>query len=382
MSSCTPQRTSSVRWTLGLMLSAAVGVMPGMSLAEHSPANGARPPVAETLAFYQPDVLVSGHMTIAGSDTMQPLLAKLAMEFRRRHPDIKIAVQGSRNHQEKSVLPLLQGFLDGDANMRRGDGKTSGHLGSQDVQFLASSRPLTEKEIKRFRARHGYEPMAVIIAQDAVALYVHKDNPISGLTLDQVDAIYSTTRNRGGNDIRTWGQLSLPDTWQAAPLRVYGRDPQSSTGTLPFFKQVVMMDGDFRKEIQTQPGAASVVLAVGADRLGIGYSGIGFQTSSVRVVPLAEQAGMPFIEPTAETVMSGRYPLSRPLYLYVKKAPDKKWDPKMLEFLRFANSREGQETVAHSGVYPLTPSQVANNYNNLGEPARMAQSGSTAIIRD
>ena len=382
MSSCTPQRTSSVRWTLGLILSASLGVMPGISLAEHAPANGARPSVADTLAFYQPDAIVSGHMTIAGSDTMQPLLAKLAMEFRRRHPDIKIAVQGSRNHQEKSVLPLLQGFLDGDANSRRGDGKISGHLGSQDVQFLASARPLTEKEIKRFRARHGYEPIAVMIAQDAVALYVHKDNPITGLTLDQVDAIYSTTRKRGGYDIRTWGQLGLTDTWQAAPVRVYGRDAQSSTGTLPFFKQVVLMDGDFKKEVQTQPGSASVVLAVGHDTHGVGYSGIGFQTSSVRVVPLAEQSGMPFIEPTAETVMSGRYPLSRPLYLYVKKAPDKNWDPKMLEFLRFANSREGQETVAQSGVYPLTPSQVATNLDNLGEPARMARSGSSTIVRD
>ena len=381
MNSCPQQQTSLVRWTLGFMLSAAfVAVMPGMSLAEHSPANGARPPVAETLSFYQPNATVSGHMTIAGSDTMQPLLAKLAMEFRRRHPDIKIAVQGSRNHQETSVLPLTQAFIDGLANSRRGDGKVSGHLGSNDVQMLASSRALTAEEIKKFRARHGYEPTAIMIAQDAVALYVHKDNPVPGLTLEQVDAIYSQTRKRGAPDLRIWGGVGLTDIWEGAPIHVYGRDARS-TGTLPFFRQVVMLDGDFKKDVQTQPGSASVVLAVAADKIGVGYSGIGFQTSSVRVVPLAEGPGMPFIEPSAETVMSGLYPLSRPLYLYVNKDPNKAWEQNVLEFLRFVNSREAQQTVVQSGVYPLISNQVAKNYDSLAQPAQMPQSHSSAVLQ-
>ena len=375
------RHTSMATWTRGLIFSAAsLMVMPQMSRAEHSPVDGARPAVDEALSFYQPQAIVSGRMTIAGSDTMQPLLAKLAIEFRGRHPDIKIAVQGSRNHQESSVLPLTQAFIDGLANSRRGDGKVSGHLGSNDVQMLASSRALTAEEIKKFRARHGYEPTAIMIAQDAVALYVHKENPVPGLTLEQVDGIYSQTRRRGASDLRSWGRVGLTDIWEGAPIHVYGRDARS-TGTFPFFKQVVMLDGDFKKDVQTQPGSASVVLAVAADKMGIGYSGIGFQTSSVRVVPLAESPGMPFIEPSAETVMSGRYPLSRPLYLYVNKDPGKAWEQNVLEFLRFVNSREAQQVVVLTGVYPLTSSQVAKNYDNLGQSAQIAQSQSSAVLQ-
>jgi phosphate transport system substrate-binding protein len=303
------------------------------------------------------------------------------VEFRRLHPDVKIAVQGSRNHQESSVLPLTQAFIDGLANSRRGDGKISGHLGSNDVQLLASSRPLTGEEIKQFRQRHGYEPTAVLIAQDAVALYVNKNNPITGLTLEQIDAIFSKTRKRGSQeDLRTWGQLGLPDEWQQGLIRAYGRDARS-TGTLPFFKHVVLLDGEFKNHVQAQPGSASIVLAVAGDPFGIGYSGIGFQTSSVRPVSIAEKAGAPFVAPSADMVMNGSYPLSRPLYLYVNKDPNKDLDPKILEFLKFANSREGQETIIQAGVYPLTSVQIARNLSILGIGVQAASIQNASTIK-
>ena len=318
--------------------------------------------IVRTTALVQPDMesyvaqhTVNGRMTIAGSDTMQGPLSKLAMEFRRRHPDMKIAVQGSRD----SKLSPEDVFLTGISTMRRGDGDTAGHFGAYDVQLLASSRALTDDEIKRFESRYGYAPTAVAIAQDAVAIYVHQDNPISELTLDQVDAIFSATRKRGLSEIQQWGQVGA-DAWQHAPIHLYGRD-QRSTGTLPFFKHIVMRGGEFKKALTPEPGSASVVVAVEKDRYGIGYSGIGFQTSAVKAVSLSEAAGSPAVAPTVETVMQGRYPLSRPLYLYVNKDPKKEWDPKVREFLRFINSREGQETVARAGVYPLSSSQVSHN---------------------
>jgi phosphate transport system substrate-binding protein len=321
--------------------------------------------VAPQIESYIAQVPVNGRMTIAGSDTMQPVLSKLAMEFRRRHSNIRIAVQGSRD----SKLSPEDVFLAGIATMRRGDGDTAGHFGAYDVQLLASSRPLTDEEIKRFESRYGYAPTPVVIAQDAVAVYVNQENPVTQLTLAQVDAIFSSTRKRGAPDLTAWGQVGLDGEWERAPIHLYGRD-QRSTGTLPFFKQVVMQGGDFKKHLIAEPGSASIILAVGKDREGIGYSGIGFQTSAVRALALSENPATPAIAPSVESVMDGRYPLSRPLYLYVNKNPQSGWDPKILEFLRFVNSREGQETVARAGVYPLTSVQVSHNLA-LMEPKRL-----------
>ena len=349
--------------------------------ADHPGSTHVQSTLDMTTTSYEPATQVAGSLTIAGSDTMQPILAKLAMEFRRLHPDMIIAVQGSRNHRERTVLPLTQAFVDGLANSRRGDGKVQGHLGSQNVELLASSRLLTAEEIRRFRLRHGYEPTAVPIAQDAVAVYVHRDNPMQGLTLQEADAIFSKARKRGAPaPIRTWGQVGVKGEWESAPIRTYGRDLRSS-GTLPFFRQIVLLDGEFRSDISMQPGSASVVLAVSNDPDGIGYSGIGFQSSSVRVVPLAEKPGAPYVMPSAESVMSGAYPLSRPLYLYVNKAPGEDLDPKILEFLKFANSREGQATVVRAGVYPVSALQVAANLEALtGSPIQAAVSGNGSSV--
>ncbi len=341
---------------VGLLVSVTVLALSVPSHAEHEKANYAAAFVDPGLYSYAAKSAVSGRMTIAGSDTMQPVLSKLAIEFRRRHPDMKIAVQGSRD----SKLTPEQVFVNGISTMRRGDGDTSGHLGAYDVQMLASSRALTETELERFSSRYGYAPLAIPIAQDGLAIYVHRDSPIERLTLGQVDAIFSSTYKRGLPAIESWGQLGLDGNWQHAPIRLYGRD-QRSTGTFPFFKHVVLMDGEFKKTVSGQPGSASVVLAVGKDLYGIGYSGIGFQTSDVRAVALAENEGMSYVTPTADTVMSGQYPLSRPLYLYVNKDPGKELDAKLSEFLRFVNSREGQETVARAGVYPLSSAQIDRN---------------------
>ena len=307
---------------------------------------------------------VTGRISVAGSDTMQPVLAKLAIEFRRRHPEIKIAVQGTKD----SRLSPEDVFLSGLSTMRRGDGDTAGHFGSYDVQLLASSRPLNDKEIKKFQSRYGYAPTAVTIAQDAVAVYVNKDNPINQLSVSQVDAIFSNTRKRGMTEIQEWGKLGLEGDWGPAPIRLYGRD-HKSTGTLPFFKQNVLQGGEFKKSVIPEPGSASVVMAVAKDRYGIGYSGIGFQTSGVKAVALSENPEGPAVAPSVESVMDGKYPLSRPLYLYVNKDPNEEWDAKIQEFLRFINSREGQETVARAGIYPLSSAQVNANLAQI-DPKR------------
>jgi phosphate transport system substrate-binding protein len=341
-------------WTLGIALGSACLLGPsGLAAAEQ--AGVIR--VDTGITHYTAPSKLSGNMVIAGSDTMQPLMLKLASAFRQIHQDAKIGVQGGGT--EKALLQLLSS----QAQIRRGDGFYNGHQISGHVSMLASSRRLTEEEAQDFRSRYGYEVTEVPIAMDAVAIYVNQENPIQGLTLEQVDAIFGKERKRGlQEDITTWGQLGLK-SWAQQPIHLYGRDKQSGTRT--FFKHAALLDGDLKASVKEEPGSAMEILGISRDPLAIGYVGIGFQTSMVRVVPLAEKEGMPFVTPSAESAATGAYALSRPLYLYVKKDSQAELEPVIMEFLKFINSREGQSLVAKAGAYPLTAAQVAKNLQTL-----------------
>lgn len=307
---------------------------------------------------------VQGRFTIAGSNTMYPLVTRLAAEFRRYCPNVHIAIEG---HGSKSVVaedrrPFWE-MVQNKSTYRRGDGSDDGHQVSMHVQVMASSRRLSTKEVETFESRYGYRPMEIPIALEAVAIYVHKDNPVQGLTLDQVSAIFSNTSRHGLKEITTWGQLGLQDERREAGLHLYGRDQRS--GTRAYFKERVLLDEEFRTTLQEEPGSANLILAVGRDPLGIGYSGIGFQTSFVRVLPLAAKSGLPFVSPSAESVMDGSYPLTRTLYLYINKKPSERLSPALSEFLRFVNSRQGQEIVVKAGVYALPPVDIHKNSEEL-----------------
>jgi phosphate transport system substrate-binding protein len=309
-----------------------------------------------TRTGYSPVNGLEGRFTVAGSDTMQPLMLKLASEFHRLHPNTKIAVQGGG-----SEMAMMQ-FLEDQATIRRGDAKAQGHLISSKVALLASSRPLNEEERKDFRSRFGFDAVEMPIALDAVAIYVHRDNPIRGLTLEQVDGVFSESHRRGSQDIRTWGQLGLDDH-AAERIVVHGRDKKS--GTRSFFRHVALLDGEIRSDLQEEIGSASEILAISRNPWAIGYAGAGFQTSHVRMVPIAEKAGDPFMLPTATTAADRSYPLSRHLFLYANQ-PVGDLEAAVREFLKFINSAEGQQMVAKAGAYPLSSQDVAANLKVLG----------------
>lgn len=328
----------------------------GRAAAEHAGIH-AKPGLDTALPNYEPGEAQTGRLTIAGSDSMQPLMGRLASEFRRWHPEMKLSVQGGGTES------ALESFLQGMAFSRRGDGNVKGHLGSNGVMLLAASRPLTHDEVQSFRSRFGYDPTEVPIALDAMAVYVHRNNPLSGLTLDQLDAIFSKTLKRGLPDIRTWGQLGLKDDWEQSAIHLYGRGKQSGTRFL--FKQEVLLDGEFKPEVRQEQGNASMILAVARDSFAIGYAGTGFQSSLVRVIPLAGRAGAPFVMPTEQSILDGTYPLRRHLYLYVNKDPKDDLPKPVLEFLKFVNSREGQLLVVKAGVYPLPIAELAKNLQTV-----------------
>ncbi len=319
-----------------------------------------KPEVDPAIGPYVAHAHVTGGVVVSGSDTVQPIIVKIASMFRQLQPDIKIAVQGGGTDAAVSLFVQNQAFF------RRGDADASSksHMVSSDIALLAASRPLTEEERKDFRSRYRYDVTEIPIAGDAVAVYVNRQNPIEGLTMEQLDAIFSRDRKRGlSEEITTWGKAGLGNEWGQQPIHAYGQNKQSGTRT--FFIHEALLGGELRADVREESGPASQILAISRDNLGIGYAGIGFQASTVRILPLAERTGNAYVTPSAETVADGTYPLGRQLYLYVKKDPKAQLDPAALEFLRFVNSREGQNMIAKAGAYPLPAHQVVKNLQIL-----------------
>lgn len=344
-----------------LVTAAALSLFAGYAGAEHAGLSGAGGPMVDpAIEPYTNHNGLHGKLSIAGSDTMRPLISKLAAQFQSLHPGAQIAVEGTGSSA------AIREFLLGLSYQRRGDKVQSrGTAGSNAVELLASSRQLTEQEQKGFEFNYGYRPLEVPIAMDAVAIYVHKNNPIQRLTLAQIDGIFGKDHKREQATISNWSQVGLLESSLAQqPIHLYGRDKRS--GTREFFKHVALKDGDLVDTVVEQPGSASEIIAIAQDPLAVGYAGAGFNISDVRQVPIAAQPDQNAVLPSVETVTSGAYPLGRSLFLYVKKNPNDKLDPFVAEFLSFVNSRQGQETVARASFYPLTGAQVAKNLQDLG----------------
>lgn len=349
-----------------LAATAMVALFGGHAGAEHAGLGAAgEQRVDPAVELYNTQNRVEGKLSIAGSDTMKPVISKLAAQFLSLHPGAEIAVEGVGSGA------AIREFQLGISYQRRGDkvrGRGTG--GSNRVQLLASSRQMTEEEQQGFQYNYGYRPFEVPIARDAVAIYVHRDNPVQQLSLAQIDAIFDKDLKRGQPAITTWGQVGLPETALASqPIRLYGRDKRS--GTREFFKHVALKDGELRDTVKEQPGSASEIIAIAQDPLAIGYAGTGFNIPEVRQVPIAIQPDQAPVLPSVDSVASGAYPLGRSLYLYVNKNPKEKLDPLVAEFLAFVNSRQGQETVARASLYPLSGTQVARNLQDLGLKTRM-----------
>ncbi len=282
---------------------------------------------------------VSGNLSSVGSDTLANLMTLWTEEFKRVYPNVNIQVQAAGS----STAP--PGLTEGTSNIG------------------PMSRMMKDKEIEAFETRHGYKPTAVGVAIDALAVFVNKDNPIQGLSIEQLDAIFSSTRTCGGlEDITRWGQLGLSGAWKDRPIQLYGRN--SVSGTYGYFKQRALCKGDFRSNVNEQPGSASVVQSVSTGVNAIGYSGIGYRTSGVRTVPLSKK-GTNYVDATSETAVSGAYPLSRLLYIYVNKHPNKPLPPMEYEFLRMVLSRQGQEVVVKDGYVPLPAKLAARQLDAL-----------------
>jgi len=310
-----------------------------------------RPDISQAQAKVDPELPeyqkvsgISGTLSSAGSDTLANLMTLWSQEFRRFYPNVTVQIQASGSSTAPTAL------IEGTANIG------------------PMSRLMRDQEIEAFENRYGYKPMLFAVAIDALSVFVHKDNPIEGLTLTQLDGIFSATRNcPGAIDIDVWGQLGLDGSWANREIQLYGRN--SVSGTYGHFKERALCRGDFRSTVNEQPGSASVVQSVATSLNGIGYSGMGYSTSSVRTVPIAREAGAPFVAPDMENAIAGAYPMSRFLYLYVNKPPEGPMTPMIREFVRMTLSREGQAVVVRDGYVPFPANVAARERARLDVPA-------------
>ncbi|MPY86367.1 MAG: phosphate ABC transporter substrate-binding protein PstS family protein [Luteitalea sp.] len=284
---------------------------------------------------------ISANLSSVGSDTLENLMTLWAEDFKRHYADVDIQIQGAGT---STAPPAL---TEGTAT-----------LGPM-------SREMRQGEIQAFETKHGYPPTMVRVAVDLLAVYVNRENPVEGLTISQVDAIFSSTRRCGHpSDITRWGQLGMTGAWTNRDFTLHSRNAVS--GTYGFFKENALCDGEYKRTINEQSGSASVVRGVAKSINGIGYSGIGYITSGVRAVPLAAKQGEPFQAPTPDNAESGAYPLTRFLYIAVNKPPNRGLPPLESEFLKMVLSKQGQETVVRDGYIPLPATVVEEELQKTG----------------
>ncbi len=283
---------------------------------------------------------VSGNLSSVGSDTLANLMTLWAESFKKAYPNVNIQIQAAGS---STAPPAL---AEGTSNMG------------------PMSRKMKSKEIESFEKKHGYKPTAIRVAIDALAVYTHKDNPIKGLTIPQIDAIFSSTRKCGADsNISKWGGVGLTGSWKERDIQIFGRN--SVSGTYGYFKKKGLCKGDYKNTVNEQPGSASVVQSVTASLNAIGYSGIGYRTAGVKLIPLAKKSGKPFIAATPETASSGKYPLSRYLYVYVNKHPNKALPPMQYEFIKLILSKTGQSVVIKDGYVPVSAAVAAKELAKL-----------------
>ena len=284
---------------------------------------------------------VSGSLKCVGSDTINNLVALWAEGFKKFYPSVREGIEG-------------KGSASGPPALTEGT-----------CTFAPMSRNWKPSEIDAFKEKHGYAPVVVPTAIDMLAVFVHKDNPLPELSLQQVDAIFSKNRNGGAKaDIRTWGDLGLEGEWKDKPISLYGRN--ASSGTYGYFKENALFKGDFKPTVKEQPGSSSVVQAIASDKFAIGYSGIGYMTADVRAVPLAAKPGSKAVPVEPEFAYTGEFPLARFLYMSVNHKPGSELDPLRREFIRYMLSAEGQADVKKDGYLPITAAVARRALESVG----------------
>ncbi len=306
---------------------------------------------------YQPRVKLTGDMRITCETSAEPLMKIWVERFAKVQPGLEIIAKGT---SPLASVPMIAS-------------------GAYELGFPA--REIWAYEAEDFRRIRGYAPTVVLVGlgahrtaglTPALGVYVNADNPIERITLEQLDALYSDERRRGGaKPVTTWGDLGLTGEWAARPVAAHiHRLPNG----VDYFVQLIVTKGaDFRKSVIQLPmrrgklGPDEVIAdAVAKNPAAIGFGCLGTVIPGMKCIALAENASGPYYAGTLEEVKSMAYPLSRPIYMVIDREPGKPVDPKQAEFLAFVLSPEGQDAIAAAdGWLPLPPGVAAAELKKL-----------------
>lgn len=331
-------RPVAILAALGVLALVASGVG-GRPVGSHPDAQppGARKPASQRADSAGPDYVkvheAKGVIRSVGSSTVSGLVNAWADAFSTLHPGASVEVSGGGS---STATPALL---------------------SGDCDIAPMSRPMNDEELAQFKQKFGYEPFRIVVAIDALAVFVHKDNPIAALSLTQLDAMFSATRKRGGSPVDTWGDLGLTGEWADRPVQLFGFG--DLTGGYALFRDLVLDGGEYSASMKAEPGSSAIVSAAGAYRGAVGFASQYFATARTRMVPIIGDDGVPH-EPTEAACLEGTYPLARRLFIYVNKKPGEPLAPNTSEFLAYVLSRQGQATAAELGMFSL-PAELARD---------------------
>jgi phosphate transport system substrate-binding protein len=299
--------------------------------------------VDSSIPAYKPVKGLSGSLKGVESNTVTAVTDAWIAGFTKLYPEVKISVDIGGSGQGGPRLTA----------------------GSADFGFIA--REMMGREETPFVDKFGYKPLAIAVSggsvavkafTDCVVFIVNKDNPLEEITFPQLDAIYSATHNRGiKNPITTWGQLGLTGEWADKPIHAWGVEIPNGYDT--FVNMHVLASGQWREGIQSQHTVIPLSDKVAADKYAMSYTGLAWDTNpDTKVLKLAVHPGDPFLAPTFENVASQKYPLSRVIYIFINREPGKPINPVLREFIRYALSQQGQQTIVQDRIFTPLPAAL------------------------
>jgi phosphate transport system substrate-binding protein len=315
-------------------------------------ATAAPMPVDPALPSYQPKpvkvpkganyLLPDGSIRIMGAEHAQSIVEGFDALFIRTHSGYKFALQ------------------------LKGTGGAMPGLTHGVTLFGPMGREVVGVEMVPYKKIVGQEPLELRVAHasntshklaTSLGIYVNKANPLDRLTMEQVARIFSTGQANG--DVTRWGQLGLKEDWAKRAIHAYGTPEYTGFGD--YMEKHHLAGLPLSPLSEPFPDTADILKHVSEDPAGIGFAAIGRASPEIKMLELADKEGGPYSAGSREDVVSGKYPLGRYLYFYVRRVPGQPLDPLVKEYMRVVFSKEGQQIIATEpdGYMPLAAGEVA-----------------------
>jgi phosphate transport system substrate-binding protein len=289
-----------------------------------------RAKVADAVPAYQAQKGVKGPVELQGADELADLGDEWTRGFRKFHPEANLF------YKARLSKDAIKDFI----------------AGSQ--LLVLSARELTAEENAAFQGKHGYMPMRVPICLDANIVFVHKSNPLTEITMEQLDAIYSKSRLSGAKTAAlTWGDLGLKGNWAKMPINAYARE--EGTTTRASFATQALLKGEYRLGIRPCQDSSSLAESVMTDPGGIAFGTMASWYFSNKVLPVVPYHLPDPRFPNQDNVTTSKYPMPRIFYAYLNRTPGQPLPDAVQETVMYLISKDGQNAVADSGLLPGPP---------------------------